>query len=155
MRSKGARIASLFILAAVACLSACKQSQPEPAVAHGSLPPPPAGQLQYAGPPLKQPFTKQAGNYFARTVFETDGPGNSHIEVRDVLIPPQAKGKLEALPGSAVIEAATGTVTLSTGDHAEALATGAMRSLPAGQELQFENSDSRPANIRLIVIRAR
>jgi hypothetical protein len=155
MRSKGAWITGLLIFAVAACFSACNQTQPEPAVAHGSLPPPPAGELKYAGPPLTRPFTKQAGNYFARTVFETDGPGNSHIEVRDVLIPPQSKGKLEALPGSAVIEAATGTLTLSTGDHSEALATGVMRTLPAGQEQQFENSDSRPANVRLIVIRAR
>jgi hypothetical protein len=105
--------------------------------------------------PLAHPFTKQAGNLFARTVFETDGPGNTHIEVRDVLLPPRSKTSIEPLPGPAVIDPAYGKATISTGNKSEMLAAGTIRSLPAGQSLAFENPDSGPAMVRLYIIRAR
>jgi hypothetical protein len=155
MRNRNGLITRTAILLVAGCLIACRQSEPGPASASGTLPPPPNGELAYGGAPIKDPFTQQPGNYLARTVFQTDGPGNSHIEVRDLLIPPQTKSTVEALPGSAVVEPVTGQLTLSAGNKPEMLALGAMRSLPAGQALQIENSDSRPANIRLYVVRAR
>lgn len=156
MQGPGFLIAKTLILAAAVCFTGCQQSKDAPSVITRPLPSPPAGELKYAGALPAHPFAKQAGNHFARTVFETDGPGNSHVEVRDVLIPPRSKSTVEALPGPAVIDpAGAGNVTLSTGDKPEALAGGTLRSLPAGQALAFENSDSRPAMVRLYIIRSR
>ncbi len=156
MRGPGILIFETLILAAAVGFTGCKQSPPGPSVVSRPLPSPPAGEVKYVGVPPAHPFAKQAGNHFARTVFETDGPSNSHIEVRDVLIPPHSKSTVEALPGPAVMDPArAGNVTLSTGDKPAALAGGALRSLPAGQALAFENSDSRPAMVRLYIIRSR
>ena len=154
MRSRGLLITST-LLAAVALFSSCQRNQATPPEAHGPLPAPPSGELKFAGAAPVHPFAKQVGNYFARTVFETDGPKNSRIEVREVLIPPQTKSAVEALPGPAIIDAALGEVTVSIGDKPEKLASGAIRALEGGQALQLENTDSRPAMVRLYVIRAR
>src|ERR1700690_2456703 len=150
MRNKNVLIAATLVLAA-AGFTSCQRNQAQPPVAHGPLPPPPAGEFKFAGAAPVHPLAKQTGNYFGRTVFETDGPGNSHIEVRDVLIPPQAKSAVEALPGPAILDAATGEVTVLIGDKPEKLAMGAIRSLEGGQALQLENSDSHPAMVRLYV----
>jgi hypothetical protein len=156
MRTPGLLITDFLLLAAVACFTACQRSPQNVApLVNRPLPPPPTGELKYAGTPPANPFAKQTGNYYGRTVFETDGPGNSHIEVRDVLIPPHSTSSVEALPGPAVVDPTTGKATVSIGDKPETMAVEAMRSLPAGQVLRFENSDSRPAVIRLYVIRGR
>ncbi len=119
------------------------------------LPPPPAGELKFAGTPPAHPFARQPDNYYARTTFETDGPGNVHIEVRDLLIPPRSKSTVPASSGPVIVDVTSGKATLSTGDKPEALTVGAMRSLPAGRALQFENRDAGPALVRVYVIRAR
>jgi hypothetical protein len=156
MQTPGFLITKTLILGVTICFIGCRQNPDTPSVVNRPLPPPPAGELTYAGALPAHPFAKQAGNHFARTVFETDGPSNSHIEVRDVLIPPRSKSTVEALPGPAVIDpAGASNVTLSTGDNPEALAGGALRPLPAGQALAFENSDSHPATVRLYIIRSR
>jgi hypothetical protein len=116
MRSRGFLIAATLVSVTIACLNACQRSPKDAFVAHGPLPPPPTGEVRYAGTPLVHPFTKQAGNNYARTVFETEGPANSHIEVRDLLIPPRSKSTVSALPGPAVMELAAGGATLSNGD---------------------------------------
>jgi hypothetical protein len=149
-------IAAALMLPALGCSTAPPQkNQPNPPIVTKPLPPPPTGELKYAGNPVPHPFTKQEGNHFARTAFETDGPGNSHIEVRDILIPPKAKSTVAPLPGSAVMDLSNGKVTLAIGDKREELSGGPMRALPGGQALEFENTESQPAAIRLFIIRAR
>lgn len=156
MRSAGFLITAALVLAAVVSFTACQQTPTGPPTVNKPLAPPPTGEVKYAGLLPAHPFSKQAGNYFTRTVFETDGPSNSHIEVRDILIPPNSKSSVEALQGTAVVDpSGAEKLTLSTGDKREALAASAFRSVQAGQALEFENADSRPATIRLYVIRAR
>jgi hypothetical protein len=159
MQGPGSLICTALLLSLVACAAGCAKQGTEtpPTVVDRPLPtPPPAGEIKFAGVPPAHPFAKQAGNYYGRTVFETDGPNNSHIEVRDILIPPHAKSALEALPGPAVMDpAGAAKVTLSIADKPESLAEGTMRSLPAGQAIALENSDARPAMVRLYIFRSR
>lgn len=155
MGSRTLLIVDAIILAAATCFTSCQRSSQNPPIVHAPLPPPPAGELKYAGTPPTHPFAKQAGNYYARTVFQTDGPGTTHIEVRDVLIPPHSKSTVEALPGPAVMDPTAGKATVSTSGKPETLEGVMMRSLPAGRALEFENSDSGPAMVRLYIIRAR
>lgn len=155
MRSRGFLVAATLVSVTITCLNGCQRSPKNAFVAHGPLQPPPTGELKYAGTPPLHPFIKQAGNNYARTVFETDGPGNSHIEVRDFLIPPRSKSTLAALPGPAVMELAAGGATLSSGEKAGVLEAGKIQLLPAGKDMEFENPNSRPALIRLYIIRPR
>lgn len=134
--------------------SACQKSAPQAFVAHGPLPPPPSGSLKFAGTPPEHPFHKE-GELFTRTIFSTDGPGNSRIEVRDFLIPPHGKGPIAGLPGPAVMDVASGSVNVSSGDKPELMASGAMRALAAGATVQVENPDAQPTVLRLYVIHAR
>lgn len=142
------------ILIVVAGLTGCRRSH-DAFVAHGPLPPPPSGQLKFAGALPEHPFQKEPGDLFARTVFETDGPNGSQVEIRDLLIPPHGKSQMAALAGPAVIELATGTATIVSGTNPEPIVIGAMRALPAGQTVEVENPDARPAMLRLYLIRAR
>lgn len=155
MPSRSILIACALVIAAVSGFTTHQRSEPTPPIVNKPLPPPPRGELKYAGNPVEHPFTKQEGNHFDRTAFEADGPGNSHIEVRDILIPPKAKSTVAALPGSAVMDLSNGKVTLTLGDKREELRGGPMRALPGGQALEFENTDSQPAAIRLFIIRAK
>lgn len=160
MRGPGLLIAAALVLLAGAGFSGCaaapRQKDTPPTTFSRPLPTPPAGELKFAGNPPAHPFEKQEGGHYARTIFETDGPSNSHIEVREVLIPPHAKATVAALAGSAVLDPVGSTgVTLSNGDKTMALTDGAMRSLPAGQALAFENSDANPATVKLYIFRSR
>jgi hypothetical protein len=159
LRGRSFLVAGTLLVAAVS-FTACKRnpskSQPPPPIVNKPLPPPPPpAEAKYAGASPAHPFAKQPGAYYARTLFESDAPGNSHVEIRDVLIPPRSKSNLAALPGSAVMDLAAGQVSVSIGGKAEGVAAGTMRSLPAGQALALENADSHPAIVRLYVIRAR
>jgi hypothetical protein len=155
MPSRSFLIAYALIVAAVAGFTVYQRSEPTPPIVNKPLPPPPSGELKYAGNPVAHPYMKQEGSYFARTVFEIDGPNNSHIEVRDILIPPKSKSTVAALPGSAVMDLSEGKATLTISGKREELSEGLMRSLPAGQALEFENTESRAATIRLYIIRGR
>jgi hypothetical protein len=155
MANRGVFVAAALYLCSAAWLAGCQTNAEEPASVHGSLPRPPSGELKFAGTPNPKPFVRQTGDYFARTVFEADGPGGSHIEVRELLIPPRTKSTVAPLPGPAVYESLTEIVIAGASEARQRLAAREMRSLEAGHELQIENPDSRPADIRLYLIRSR
>jgi hypothetical protein len=127
-------------------------------LASGPLPPPPSGQVTFAGSTPEHSFHLEEGNVLARVVFETAAPSNSHVQVRDVILPPNAKSKLAALPGPALVEVYSGDGTMALGEKAEKsdrLTGGNMRSVPAGQVLAFDNQGALPLVLRLYVFEAK
>jgi quercetin dioxygenase-like cupin family protein len=127
-------------------------------LASGPLPPPPSGQVTFAGSTPEHSFHLEKGNVLARTVFETAAPSNSHVQVRDVMLPPKAKSKLAALPGPALVEVYSGEGKMALGEKeekAEQLTAGSMRSVPAGQVLGFDNPGALPLVLRLYVFEAK
>ena len=128
-------------------------------LSNNALPPPPQqGPITFAGPTPANSFHVEEGNVLARTVFETDAPSNSHVEIRDYMFPPNAKSKLGALPGAAVLDVYSGEGTLSVGaDGAEGqhLVPAAVKSLPAGQSLVIDNKGARPFVVRVFVFEAK
>jgi len=137
------------------CVTACRGRGHNAFVAHGPLPPPPSGPLKFAGSPPEHPFHKKAGNVFERTIFQTDGPNSSRIEIRDILVPPRTKSHIGALPGPAVMELVTGAATVTLGEKQESIVGGTMQTIPGGKPFQVENPDAHPSMLRLYVIRAR
>jgi hypothetical protein len=78
-------------------------------LSNNPLPPPPQGNaITFAGPTPANSFHVEGENILARTVFETDTPSNSHVQVRDYMFPPNAKSKLAALSGAAVLDVYSG-----------------------------------------------
>lgn len=123
-------------------------------LATGPLPPPPSAQVPFAGSTPEHSFHLEEGNVLARTVFEASAPSNSHVQVRDVMLPPKAKSKLAALPGPALVEVYSGDGNLAVGEKEERtdrLTAGNMRSVPAGQVLAFDNQSALPLVLRLYV----
>ena len=90
-------------------------------LSNNPLPPPPQGNaITFAGPTPANSFHVEGENILARTVFETDTPSNSHVQVRDYMFPPNAKPKLAALSGAAVLDVYSGEGTLSVGEESTA-----------------------------------
>jgi hypothetical protein len=127
-------------------------------VSNNALPPPPEqGSITFAGPTPANSFHAEEGNVLSRTVFEADAPSNSHVQIRDYMFPPNAKSKLAALPGAAVLDVYSGEGTLSVGaeDAGEHLVPAAVKSLPAGQSLMIDNQGARPFVVRVYVFEAK
>jgi hypothetical protein len=128
-------------------------------LSNNPLPPPPQGNaITFAGKTPANSFHVEGDNVLARTVFETDAPSNSHVQIRDYMFPPNAKSKLAALPGAAVLDVYSGEGTLSVGEQdsaGEHLAAAAVKSLPAGQSLTIDNKGAVPFVVRVYVFEAK
>jgi hypothetical protein len=127
-------------------------------LAGGPLPPPPSGQVTFAGSTPEHSFHLEEGNVLARIVFETAAPSNSHVQVRDVMLPPNGKSKLAALPGPALVDVYSGDGTMGLGEKAEKserLTAGNWRPIPVGQELAFDNQGALPLVLRLYIFEAK
>ena len=128
-------------------------------LSNNPLPPPPQGAaITFAGPIPVNSFHVEGDNVLARTVFETDAPSNSHVEIRDYMFPPNAKSKLSGLPGAAVLDVYSGEGTLSVGEDGaggEHLVPAAVKSLPAGQSLVIDNKGALPFVVRVYVFEAK
>jgi hypothetical protein len=128
-------------------------------LARESLPAAPSsGEIVYAGHPPEHSFRLEQNNVLVRTVFETTAPSNSHLEIRDVLLPPNSQSKLPALPGPALIEFYSGEGTITVGETAEkseVLTSEILRSVPSGQGLAFDNKGTTPLVLRFYIFEAK
>lgn len=124
-------------------------------IASGALPPPPSGQVTFAGITPEHPFQAAAGNILSHTAFQTSAPSKTQVEVRDFILPPHAKSQLAALPGPALLEVYSGEGTLKFNKKSERLAAGNMRSVAAGEALAIDNAGTLPVVLRLYVFEAK
>ncbi len=155
MRSLLSLVTLVATLTAGSALIACRRAPPQAFVAHGPLPAPPPGPLEYAGRAPEHPFHRERGNVYLRTVFTTSGPSSSRIEIRDILVPPHAKGELDPLSGPALVEVYPGAGKIGLGKAGEFLSPGTMNSVAKGQVIKFENPGARPVIMRLYLIEAK
>jgi len=118
-------------------------------VVHGVLPAPPPGELKFAGEIPNNPFRVESGNTLARTVFQTSGPSNSRIEVREFLILPQEETNLGAQTGPMLVQVESGAGTVSINNKLEELAASTVRAISAGQATSFRNVGARPLALRV------
>lgn len=112
----------------------------------------PQGEVAFAGSEPKDAFHLGEGNVLARTVYSTAGPVNSQVEVRDFKFPPHVKTRLGALPGSGVLEVYSGRGSVVLDGKSEDLAGGAVKAVPAGQALEFDNRGDYSLVVRVFVV---
>jgi hypothetical protein len=155
---RGLFVAALVFVILLIGWFAYRFSNREAFVAQGPLPVPPSGQIPFAGTAPPHSFSLEEGNILSRTVFEASGPSSSHIEVRDLMLPPHAVSHLAALHGPVLVEVYSGEGTLSLGEKdgkGEAVVAGNVRSVAAGQALAFDNQGSLPLVVRLYLFEAK
>ena len=103
----------------------------------------------------KTPYMEAAKGLLTRTVFETDAPGDVHIEVRDLLVGPGQTTASVSLPGAAVFEVRLGSGTAIVSGKAREIQTGATMAVSEGEWFVIENKGENPIAIRAHLIHAK
>lgn len=122
----------------------------------GPLPPPPSDATAYVGQPPAIPFEKlgtQDGSM--RTIFRGQGPNNSNIEVRELIIGARALVRLDPLPGSALVDLRSGEGSLQAGDRPVELGVSNVISVTSGVPLEFRSSSDVPSVLRIYLVGSR
>jgi len=151
-RSRILPLLLLLIAIAVIVWSVWRVSNPKAFVDREPPAGEPEGEVQFAGSQPKNPFHLDEGNVLSRTVFSTPGPANSQIEIRDFKFPPHVRTRLGALPGPGMLEVYSGKGALSLVGKTEELVGGVVKSVPAGQALEFENRGDYSLVVRVYVV---
>lgn len=103
----------------------------------------------------KSPYAEAAIGLLTRTVFETDAPGDVHIEIRDLLVGPGQTTASLSLPGAAIFEVRLGNGTVVVNDKSQEIRTGATMSVSQGESFVIENKGENPIAIRVHLIHAK
>ncbi len=103
----------------------------------------------------KGPYVEAAKGLLTRTVFETDAPGDLHVEVRDLLVGPGQTTASLSLPGAAIFEVRLGSGTVVVNDKARQIQTGATMAVSEGESFVIENKGENPIAIRVHLIHAK
>lgn len=144
------------VLSVFVCLIlfVCSGCQPQKALeGHGLLPEAPADQNTSAASAPRLPFDQSLGGAaFARTVFQTPGPSNTQITVRDVVVGPHAEGSLTTTAGPAFIDVKSGTGSAKAAGKSLELVSDHPVSVPAGEAFTIKNSGDTPLVARLYVV---
>lgn len=122
----------------------------------GPLPPPPSGAAAYVGQPPAIPFQRlgtQDGS--TRTIFQGQGPTNSNIEIREVIIGARTLVRIDPLPGQALVDLRSGEVSLQAGDRSIQLGLSNIISVAPGMPLEFRNSSDVSSVLRIYLVEVR
>ena len=134
---------------AVVCLQAgCQQEsgpQSTPLLAEA-----PAGESHFSPTVAKNPYKEVSKNLLERTVFETAGPNNLRIELRDLFVMPGTATEKVSLPGPAVLQVLGGEGKITIGEQPKELAVGAVTNLAQDSWFVLESRGVMP-----LVLRAR
>lgn len=122
----------------------------------GELPPPSSDLPIFAAQPATHPFEAAPGQPAAmRVLFEGAGPDNTQIIIREMLIGPGADVRLDALPGSALIDPRSGSGTLRAGERTEQLEIATAVSVEPGVPIQLTNDGDNSLLLRLYIVETR
>jgi len=104
---------------------------------------------------VKNPYAEVSKGLLTRTVFETDAPGDVHIEVRDLLVGPGQTAASVSLPGAAVFEVRLGSGNVVVDGKIREIQTGSTMALSEGESFVVENKGENPIAIRVHLIHAK
>ena len=122
----------------------------------GPLPPP---------PPSAAPFVESAPfvafkriedqNGSVRIAFKGIGPGGAKIEVRDVVVAPDASIRFDPIKGQVVIDTRSGEGLAKTGDLSTKLDTAKVASIAANGIIEVQNQGEVPLVMMMYVVEGR
>jgi hypothetical protein len=121
----------------------------------GPLPPPPSDAAEFVNRRPAILFEKlgtQDG--MMRTIFQGQGPDNTNVEIREVIIGARAL-VLDPLPGQALVDLRSGEVSLQAGDRSVQLGISNVISVASGVPLEFRHSSDVPAVLRIYIVEVR
>jgi hypothetical protein len=90
-----------------------------------------------------------------RTIFLGQGPDNSNIEIREVIIGARALVRLDPLPGQTLVDLRSGEGSLQAGDRSIQLGGSNVISVASGVALEFRNSGDVPSVLRIYLVGVR
>jgi hypothetical protein len=145
---------SVFIVTLATGQTASAQQGPQENT--GPLPPP---------PPSAAPFVESAPvvafkriedqNGSVRISFKGIGPGGAKIEVRDVVVAPDASIRFEPIKGQVVIDTRSGEGLAKTGDLSTTLDTANVASIAANGKIEVQNQGDVPLVMMMYVVEGR
>lgn len=146
---RGTRFAALLLFALASC-----NGLPQAPQGGGPLPaPPPADDFIN---PTAAPFERSDGKAaFARTVAVMPGPGRTTVQIRDLIVGPHGEAQFAALRGPMVVDARSGTGSVSLGDRTLKLSRENPASIAAGARPVARNDGDTPLVLRLYVVEGR
>jgi hypothetical protein len=121
----------------------------------GPLPSPPAGAPEYNAQAPAIPFERigtQGGSM--RTLFQGAGPGNSRVEIRELIIGPRAVVELPP-SGAALLDPRSGLGSVEAGGRTEQLSSGAVIAIAPDVPLAIRNSSEAALVVKLFIVEAR
>jgi len=143
----GTRFAAVLLLV----LASCNLQGPLAPQGGGPLAPPPPAD-DYINP-TSAPFERSDGKAaFARTVAVMPGPGRTTVQIRDVIVGPHGEAQFALLRGPMVVDARSGTGSISAGDRTLKLSRETPASLAAGARPVARNDGDVPLVLRLYVV---
>jgi hypothetical protein len=122
----------------------------------GPLPPPPpnaAPFVESAPPATFRRIEDQNGSF--RTAFKSSGPGGAKIELRDVIVAPDASILLDPIKGQVVIDTRSGEGVAKTGDLSMTLDTTKVASIAVNGKIQLQNQGDVPLVVMIYVVEGR
>lgn len=94
------------------------------------------------------PYADAGNNLLTRTVFETQGPADTRIELRDLFVAPGKAAEKVSLPGPAVLEVLGGEGRIVMGDKAQKLVQGTSLSVAQNTAFSLESRGIAPLVLR-------
>jgi hypothetical protein len=116
-------------------------------------------------PPSAAPFVESAPfvafkriedqNGSVRIVFKGIGPGGAKIELRDVIVAPDASVRFEPIKGQVVIDTRSGEGLAKTGDLSTKLDTAKVASIAVNGKIEVQNQGDVPLVMMIYVVEGR
>jgi hypothetical protein len=91
-----------------------------------------------------------------RTLFQGAGPGNSRVEMRELIVGPRAVVELQPLSGAALLDPRSGTGSVKAGERTEQLSSGGgVVPIAPSVPLAILNTSDAALVVKLFILEAR
>jgi hypothetical protein len=122
----------------------------------GPLPPPPPNAAPFVeSAPLATFQRIEDQNGSVRTAIKSSGPGGAKIELRDVIVAPDASVELGPIKGQVVIDTRSGEGLAKTGDLSTMLDTTKVASIAVNGKIEVQNQGEVPLVLMIYVVEGR
>jgi hypothetical protein len=122
----------------------------------GPLPPPPPSAAPLVEGAPFVPFKRiEDQNGSMRIAFKGIGPGGAKIELRDVIVAPDASIRFDPIRGQVVIDTRSGEGLVKAGDLSTTLDTAKVASIAVNGKIELQNQGDVPLVMMIYVVEGR